>query len=105
LYMYDEWPPADIDHINQIKTDNRAENIRVVSNKENHQNMPTQKNSTSGFTGIHWLKDKGRFLAHIKVNGKQIRLGTFKALSDAVLARIKAEVTYGFHKNHGGYSA
>ena len=32
------WPDGEIDHINRCKSDNRAENLRVVSHRENRLN-------------------------------------------------------------------
>lgn len=38
FYVYKEWPKLEIDHINQIKTDNRICNLRDVTSKENQNN-------------------------------------------------------------------
>ena len=41
-----------VDHINRIKTDNRRENLRIVSSFENSLNQKKQKNRSSKFKGV-----------------------------------------------------
>ena len=41
-------PEFQIDHINGIKTDNRIENLRDVTNEENSKNRPLCARNTSG---------------------------------------------------------
>ena len=89
-----------VDHINEIKDDNRLENLRWVNNSENQQNITTlRKSNTSGCvgveskkgssTGIHWA-----WGAKITLMGKRIELGYFKKYEDAVQARRDAEIKY-----------
>ena len=101
LWRYGEFPGGQIDHINHDRLDNRLNNLRVVTNQENHMNETLSSNSKTGFTGICFASREKKFRAYITVNFKQIHLGFFKQLSDAVLARIKAGEKYGFHINHG----
>lgn len=96
-----EWPDADIDHISGIKTDNRLSNLRAVSHAENQRNQAVPKNNTSGTVGVCWDKALGKWHARIKADGRHIHLGYFTGLADAVAARKAAEITYGFHANHG----
>lgn len=98
---YLEWPSGQIDHINQDKKDNRICNLRVVSNKENHKNMPIQKNNKSGIVGVHYAKRKGKWVAYIKVDGKRIHIGSYADIFSACCARRSMEIKLGFHSNHG----
>ena len=93
------YEPIQIDHINQIKTDNRLNNLREVTHDVNHKNRPIQINNSSGYSGVH--KKKNRWIARIKVNQDRKYLGSFETFEDAVIAKKEAEVKYGFHKNHG----
>lgn len=97
-------PIGQIDHINQNKTDNRIVNLRCVSNRENHRNMPIQKNNKSGLMGVHFSKLKRKWVSYIKVDGKRIHIGSFSGFFDACCARKSAEVKFGFHLNHGRVS-
>jgi len=98
---YDKWPTDQIDHINHDKKDNRIENLREVTNQENHKNLPRSLNNTSGVTGVHWIKQTSKWRAQICVEGSYKNLGYFIEKSEAITVRAAAELKYGFHKNHG----
>jgi hypothetical protein len=101
LYVYGSFPKNQIDHINQIKSDNWIENLREASNKSNHKNIPLQKNNKSGVHGVGYHKATNKWGACIKVDGKLIHLGLYPEIDLAIKARKEAEVKYQFHKNHG----
>lgn len=81
----------EIDHINRIKDDNRIENLRVVTKRQNCCNLST---NTSGIPGVIWCKQQKKWRARIWVNGKNKHLGLFENIEDAKVARKKAEQTY-----------
>lgn len=88
------------DHISGNTLDNRKENLRTVTPQDNTRNSSRSKNNTSGITGVS-LKADGTYRAYITVNRKQIHLGNFSDKIRAIVARLTAEMKYGFHKNHG----
>jgi hypothetical protein len=90
-----------VDHINHIRTDNRIENLRIVTVQENAHNQSKLKRNTSGFTGVNWNKKAERWVVHINVDKKQAYLGSFKKKRDAIFRRKLAEIAYGYHSNHG----
>ncbi len=98
---YGYWPKYTIDHINGIRDDNRIVNLRDVEHKENQKNLSIQKSNTSGYTGVYWNKPTKNWRVKIEVDGKQIHIGYFKKIQQAIKARAEAEKKYGFHKNHG----
>ena len=101
LITYGYLPHKHLDHINHIRNDNRIQNLREVGNcSDNQRNGSKNRNNTSGKTGVY-LSSSGKYVARIMVDNKSIYLGSFNTLEDAVKARSDAEVTYGFHKNHG----
>ena len=94
LYVYGEWPKGQIDHINRNKADNRIANLRDVSHKQNNQNRSKPSNNTSGHPGVSWHKQKSKWQARIAHNYKQIHLGYFATIEEAVSARKAAEKLY-----------
>lgn len=81
--------------------DNRLENLRDVSNRENARNQKISKNNTSGTLGVYFYKRDQNYQASIKINGKIKHLGYFKNKEEAIAARAAANIKYNFHENHG----
>lgn len=91
---YGEWGEC-IDHINSDRADNRISNLRSVNHSINQKNQKMHSTNTSGHTGVSQVKG-GRWVARIKVDGKQIHLGSFWTMEDAVKCRVAANKKYGF---------
>ena len=98
--VHNEDPPQ-IDHINGVRSDNRISNLRAVSNAANHKNMKRSSANSSGHTGVLWFARTRRWRSEITVDGRNVHLGYFLNLEDAVAARKEAEVRHGYHANHG----
>lgn len=94
-------PSHQIDHINGDPQDNRICNLRDVPQGVNGKNQKARTNNQSGVTGVCWHKRENKWRADIRVNGRQKHLGYFAEFSDAVIARLRAELDYGYHENHG----
>lgn len=101
LLVYGEWPKEQIDHINGIKDDNRICNLRAVSNRENHKNMPLRSDNTSGHTGVYWSKRENKWEVRIRSVGKFIFLGYFDDKRKAIEKRKQYERKLNFHPLHG----
>lgn len=97
LYLHGYFPENDIDHIDRVKINNKASNLRVVSKSCNSRNTGIRVTNTSGIKGVSWLNSRQRWYPQITVNGKPIYLGIFKDKTEAVIARWEAEKKYGFH--------
>jgi hypothetical protein len=86
--IHGEWPNQ-VDHINRITSDNRAENIRCASQGQNNQNRKIAKNNTSGTVGVR-LQKYGKWRAYIYHNKKSIYLGEYITFEEALSARMAA---------------
>lgn len=94
LLYYGCTPSAQIDHINGNRTDNRICNLRLASNAENSRNAKLSKDNTSGCSGVTYHKKAKKWAASIMYNRKQIYLGIYENILDAVQVRKEAEVRY-----------
>lgn len=92
LYVYGELPVLDIDHINNIRHDNRIENLREVSSSVNHENLKVATSkSKSGILGVSLCANTGKWRADICVKGKRINLGLHGSAEEARQAYLEAK--------------
>lgn len=81
-----------VDHLNGIRHDNRKNNLRVCTQNQNAKNLKLSKLNSTGFKGVS--KRGNKFRAKITHNGKQISLGTFENIVDAVNAYDCANILF-----------
>lgn len=100
IFMFGHIPEGFyIDHINGNKIDNRLENLRLVTNSQNQQNRPAPKNSSSGYRGVTWHKQAGKWMARICCNNQRKTIGFFDT-SEAAYEAYKEEAKKNFtHAN------
>ncbi len=94
LYVYGVWPKDQIDHINRNRSDNRRANLREVTHKQNQQNKSKPSSNTSGHPGVYWCRRRSKWRAKIEHNYKQVHLGYFTDIEEALAARKAAEKLY-----------
>ena len=84
-----------VDHINCNKLDNRKENLRNATKRQNTLNRNgVISTNTSGITGVYFSNEKHKWIAQICVDDKIKYLGIFINKEDAICARLKAEQKY-----------
>lgn len=98
---YGVWPGDNIDHINGVKDDNRAANLRDVDHATNGLGLVRSRANTSGFTGVTWHRQVGKWKAQIVFKGKNHHLGLYADIDNAIAARKAANLRFGFAETHG----
>jgi len=95
LYMTGEWPTGEVDHIDGVPTNNRWANLRDVTRPINMQNRRrAYANNKSGFLGVDYRPNLGKWAAQIGVNGAKIYLGLFDSPESAHDAYVSAKRKY-----------
>lgn len=84
----------EVDHIDGNRLNNQKINLRNVSHEKNMFNLGIAKNNKSGYSGISWHKETKKWRAYINLKGKQIYLGIYKTIEEAILNRQKAKQKY-----------
>lgn len=80
----------DVDHKDGNGLNNRRSNLRPSAHRLNLANRGPQHNNTSGFKGVTWDKNRGKWSASIKVKQKRINLGRFATKVAAAQAYNRA---------------
>jgi hypothetical protein len=81
-----------VDHKDGNTLNNRDNNLRGATVQENCRNQKIRKNNKTGCNGVHKFGDKWR--ARINIGIKNVSLGLFNNLDDAIKARKEAEIKY-----------
>eukprot|EP01040_Poterioochromonas_malhamensis_P006072 gene6072-6529_t len=91
-----------VDHIDGNKANNNVDNLRWASFSENVYNTKKHRKSATNVKGIYFENDKYR--VRVGIDGKQLSLGSFNTLDEAIEVRLKKvkEVFKDFvHKDEG----
>ena len=81
-----------IDHINRDRLDNRIENLRLVTHRQNAEN---NCRNMSGVPGVHWNKRDHYWQVAFRKEGALISVGRFKDFDVACEARKQAMADVG----------
>jgi len=100
LLCYGEWPEEQIDHKDNDRGHNAIGNLRKATNGQNMQNRAgPQKNGTSGYLGVFFSKQAGKWQAQLVVNGVRHYFGRYNTAAEAAVARDA-----GARKLHGDFA-
>lgn len=88
LMHHGDWPPAEIDHRNLVRHDNRIENLRPADRERNSQNGPVRR---SGFKGVEFRADLEKpWRARVCAGRKRECLGYYRTEQEAHAAYLAA---------------
>ena len=79
-----------VDHINGVITNNRIDNLQLLTSRENTSKGWKIKKTTSKFIGVDWHKQNEKWRVRIQINGKDLHIGSFVDEFKAHLAYQKA---------------
>ena len=99
LLHYGTLPKNQLDHINEIKTDNRIENLREATHSQNMRNYTHNVKNTSGYKNVVWSKKSSKWQVGLRVNGKKKHIGLFNSINEAVEAAQSARQQF-----HGAFA-
>ncbi len=91
----------EVDHIDGDGTNNRLENLRLVSSSENKKNRSLTSRNKSGFHGVYWNDRLGLWIAQAWSDGKYLGSTSHANIEDAARSRVEMQQGHGFHENHG----
>lgn len=80
------------DHVNRDRRDNRRENLRAVTHRQNTRNFGVRATNKSGHPGVAFRR--GRWRAEICVDGRTRYLGSFDSRDAALAARRAGEAAH-----------
>ncbi len=78
-------PEQLVDHVNHFTLDNRVKNLRIATHSQNGKNRRSAKNSTSRFLGVTFSNCRNKWIAQIKIDGKNRHIGSFDSEIQAAL--------------------
>ena len=89
-FVNGEWPKAQIDHIDGNRANNRIKNLRGADHSSNGANRVAPATNKSGAKGVSWSKKERKWIAHIRVKNRSLRLGGFHSVEEAASAYAEA---------------
>lgn len=97
--VHGEYPEYDVDHINGNRGDNRLINLRAATRSQNNCNSGTRKDNKSGYRGVSFHSQYGKWEARIYADKKKYPLGFFETAEEAAEAYRLASL-----RLHGEFS-
>lgn len=78
-----------VNHKNNIKNDNRIENLEIITNRKN---VALSRNPKSGYTGVAQVKDRWVAMINPKKSKRSVFIGSFATKEEAAKAYDKKSI-------------
>jgi hypothetical protein len=86
------------DHKDGNKLNNRADNLELITQRENIERYWLNQKKSSQYIGVCWIKNRNKWMANIRIDGKLKYLGLYEKEIDAHLAYQNALNTLVYYK-------
>jgi hypothetical protein len=90
LYMTGKWPKNQVDHQDRNPSNSKWNNLRESTQSQNMANTIKPRRNISGFKGVSWQSQIGRWQVHVGRHNSYI--GVFKTREEAHAAYCKAAI-------------
>lgn len=91
---YLKMPPVKmhIDHEDGNKTNDRIENLQELTPQQNLAKRKKNKNGSSKYMGVRFIKDNKKFRASVEKCGKKYSFGYYRDEKEAAIARDRGMI-------------
>lgn len=86
--------PAQVDHIDRDRCNNRIENLRAATVNENRYNSSSKRNNKSGVRNVWWDNSRKKWRVAVRKDGQIVFSARFDDLELAELVAIEARSKY-----------
>lgn len=76
-------PPRFLDHIDGNSLNNKFDNLRVATRRQNNRNKGLYSNNTTGSKGVTYCAESGKYRARAGLNGRKVHLGRYDTIEEA----------------------
>ena len=102
FFMFNDYFPEEVDHIDGNKTNNNIENLRGVTKSQNAWNTKQKKDNTSGSKNVCYDKRTNSWLVSFQVNKIKKYYGRFLDKNEAIMIANEMRIKlHGEYSNHG----
>lgn len=81
-----------VDHKDGNPLNNMRSNLRLATNSQNNSYRSIDSRNSSGYKGVYYDKERNKWIAEIKADGKKKFIGRFETKEEAALAYNKMAI-------------
>lgn len=84
-----------VDHKDGNRLNNQKFNLKICSNEQNSRNSNIRIDNTSGYKGVYWYQQEGKWAAQIHLLDKHYSLGIYSSKIEAAQAyNVASEILF-----------
>lgn len=86
--------PKEVDHENNVPSDNRWCNLRICTRRQNSYNSSLRSDNTSGVKGVCWSTRLQKWRVSLYINGKSQHIGLYSSKEEAIEVNKQVRLKY-----------